>query len=155
MRKLLLATLLIALTMLTLTASFAAQAKPKEAKGKAKKARKITVTMTGRAEVPGPGDPDGQGSVIFTFDESKGEVCYEMKVSKIQTATAAHIHQGAAGKAGDVKVGLDAPANGSAKGCKSADAALITDILANPKNYYVNVHNAEFPNGAIRGQLGK
>ncbi|MBS1786273.1 MAG: CHRD domain-containing protein [Acidobacteria bacterium] len=31
----------------------------------------------------------------------------------------------------------------------------INDIMKNPGNYYVNVHTAEFPNGAIRGQLGK
>jgi hypothetical protein len=29
------------------------------------------------------------------------------------------------------------------------------DIIKNPGNYYVNVHNAEFPKGAIRGQLVK
>jgi len=27
------------------------------------------------------------------------------------------------------------------------------DIIKNPANYYVNVHNAEFSNGALRGQL--
>ena len=30
---------------------------------------------------------------------------------------------------------------------------VVADILANPEDYYVNVHNAEFPSGAIRGQL--
>ena len=30
---------------------------------------------------------------------------------------------------------------------------LLKDILRNPENYYVNVHNAPFPNGAVRGQL--
>ncbi len=29
----------------------------------------------------------------------------------------------------------------------------VAEILANPSAYYVNVHNAEFPSGAIRGQL--
>ena len=117
MRKLL-PSILVVLAVPLLLASVAAQGM---GKGKAKKARPLTVTLTGRAEVPGPGDPDGKGTAKFTFDESKGEVCYELKVSKIQTATAAHIHQGEVGKAGDVKVGLDVPANGSAKGCKSAD----------------------------------
>ena len=30
---------------------------------------------------------------------------------------------------------------------------LIADILENPENYYFNVHNTEYPGGAIRGQL--
>jgi hypothetical protein len=32
---------------------------------------------------------------------------------------------------------------------------VVTDLLANPAGYYVNVHNAEFRAGAIRGQLSK
>jgi hypothetical protein len=35
----------------------------------------------------------------------------------------------------------------------SASAADIADILANPQNYYFNVHTALNPSGAIRGQL--
>jgi len=76
-------------------------------------------------------------------------------VKDLPEATAAHIHEGAVGKDGPVKVGLDAPKGGSAKGCKSADAAVVKDIMANPANYYVNVHNAAYKSGAIRGQLSK
>ena len=67
----------------------------------------------------------------------------------------AHIHEGAAGKDGPPKVTFDPPKTGSAKGCNPADAALIKAIMQNPADYYVNVHNAAFPKGAVRGQLSK
>jgi hypothetical protein len=115
--------------------------------------KELVVTLTGAAEVPGPGDSNGSGTVKLTLNPDKGEVCYELTVANIQEATAAHIHEGAAGKDGPVKVGLDAPKMGTAKGCKSADAALIQAIMQNPANYYVNVHTGDFPKGAVRGQL--
>jgi hypothetical protein len=31
--------------------------------------------------------------------------------------------------------------------------ATAQEILANPEDFYVNVHNAEHPSGAVRGQL--
>ena len=40
-----------------------------------------------------------------------------------------------------------------ASGCASADDAVTSAILANPAGYYVNIHNADFPDGAVRGQL--
>jgi CHRD domain-containing protein len=116
---------------------------------------KATAKLTGAAEVPGPGDPKGSGTVQVTLDPAKGEVCYELSVADIQEATAAHIHEGAMGKEGPVKLALDAPKTGSAKGCKSADAAVIKAMMQDPDDYYVNVHNAAFPKGAVRGQLSK
>ena len=109
--------------------------------------------LTGDTEVPGPGDTNGSGTVQVTFNPDKGEVCYELSVVNIQEATAAHIHEGALGKEGPVKVALEAPKTGAAKGCTKADAPVIIAILANPTGYYVNVHNAAFPKGAVRGQL--
>jgi CHRD domain len=116
---------------------------------------KIKANLTGAAEVPGPGDPDGGGTVQVTLNPDKNEVCYDLTLTKVDEATAAHIHEGAVGKDGPVKVGLDAPKGGSAKGCKTAEAAVVKDIMANPANYYVNVHNAAHPKGAVRGQLVK
>jgi CHRD domain len=116
---------------------------------------KIKANLTGAAEVPGPGDPDGGGTVQVTLNPDKNEVCYDLTLTKVDEATAAHIHEGAVGKDGPVKVGLDTPKGGSAKGCKTAEAAVVKDIMANPANYYVNVHNAAHPKGAVRGQLAK
>ena len=35
------------------------------------------------------------------------------------------------------------------------DRDLLKDIIQHPQDYYVNVHNADFPGGAIRGQMSK
>jgi hypothetical protein len=143
MRHIVLSTFVLTLALLT-SAHLAAAAE-----------MKAQANLTGAAEVPGPGDPDGSGAVQVTLNTEKNEVCYDLTVTKIDEATMAHIHEGAAGKEGPVKVGLDTPKGGSAKGCKTADAAVVKDIMGNPANYYVNVHNAAYPKGAVRGQLTK
>lgn len=118
--------------------------------------RKFTTDLTGAAEVPGPGDPDGSGTASITLNPGQGEVCFELTVSDIAAATAAHIHVGPVGVAGPVVVGLAPPTSGSSSGCVSGvDRDLIKNILQHPEEYYVNVHNAEFPPGALRGQLSK
>jgi len=101
-------------------------------------------------------DADGMGHANFKVDAAKNQICYDMMVEKIAPATMAHIHKGAAGASGPVAVPLDKPgADGKVSGCATAAPDMIKDILANPGNYYVNVHNAEFGGGAIRGQLSK
>jgi hypothetical protein len=117
--------------------------------------RPLSTTLTGAAEVPGPGDTDGTGTASITLNHGKGEVCYELSVDKIAAANAAHIHAGAVDKAGPPIANLTPPTNGSSKGCVALDKDKIKDVMQNPANYYVNVHNAEFPDGAVRGQLGK
>ncbi len=117
--------------------------------------RPLTATLTGAAEVPGPGDADGSGTAKITLNHGKGQICYELSVSNIGTATAAHIHTGGSRVAGPVLIGLDAPADGSSEGCVNLPKSKIKAIMKNPARYYVNVHNAEFPDGAVRGQLSK
>jgi len=103
--------------------------------------------------VPGPGDPDGSGFAKLRLNPGLGQICYSITVTGIESATMAHIHEGDEGTAGPVVVGLEPPRDGSSEGCASADRALVKDIMKNPSDYYVNVHNADFPAGAVRGQL--
>lgn len=120
-------------------------------------AAKTTLTATlqgGAAEIP-TGDPDGGGTASITIDPVTREVCWDITVTNIAAATASHIHVGAAGVAGDVVVPLDTDGfTGSTTGCLTVPAgADLAAILATPAGFYVNVHTADFPGGAVRGQL--
>ncbi len=113
----------------------------------------LTATLSGAQEVPGPGDPDGTGTARVTINLGKSTLCYELAVSNIAPATAAHVHEGEAGTSGGVVVGLNPPTSGTSSGCTVIDAELAKEIAKDPAEYYVNVHNTAFPNGAVRGQL--
>ena len=117
--------------------------------------RPFTATLIGANEVPPPGSPVAYGSAAVTINRDEAMVCYALSVSNLQPpAAAAHIHRGEAGVAGPVVVPFEPPVDGAASGCvDSVDRALIEAINDNPGGFYVNIHNPEFPAGAIRGQL--
>ena len=115
----------------------------------------LYANMTGAQEAPGPGDPDGSGWAVFYLNQGQGTISYELYVEDIATPLAAHIHIAQPGSPGPVVVPLMAPTNGSSMGVAEVDRELIKAIRKNPENYYVNVHNAIYPPGAIRGQLTK
>ena len=119
--------------------------------------QEFAADLSGEEEVPGPGDPDGSGMVSVKVNLSKRQVCFDLMVADIGPATAAHIHVGPPGVAGPVVVPLNPPpTDGSSSGCaNNVDQRLLRNIIRHPEEYYVNVHNAEFPSGAIRGQLSK
>ena len=115
--------------------------------------RSFTVALTGETESPA-GDPVGTGTSTIRLRAGQGQVCYRLSVENLAQAAAAHIHRGASGVAGPVVVPLTTPgADGTSSGCAPATRAVVSAILARPASYYVNVHTAEFPAGAVRGQL--
>jgi aldose sugar dehydrogenase len=119
--------------------------------------QEFSIEMTGAEEAPGPGDPDGSGMANITINLSKRQVCFALMVSDIGPATAAHIHIAPPGEPGPVVVPLNPPpTDGSSTGCaNNVDRSLLRNIMQHPERYYVNVHNEEFPAGAVRGQLSQ
>jgi hypothetical protein len=118
----------------------------------------------------------GSGNATITFDlnrDSGGTVTgatarFEVVLRGFPTTTAitlAHIHQGAAGANGSVRVdtGLRAAepmvlSTGGTTITRSGinvEAALANDIVNNPAGYYFNVHSQTNPGGVVRGQLTK
>ncbi|HMM43833.1 MAG TPA: ScyD/ScyE family protein, partial [Thermomicrobiales bacterium] len=112
----------------------------------------LTASLHGDADIP-PGDPDGFGFAKVRIDLVTSQVCYRLSVAATDTPVAAHIHHGAAGTNGPVVVPFTAPADGLSNGCVDITADLAAAIANNPSEYYVNVHTATFPAGAVRGQL--
>lgn len=107
--------------------------------------------LTGSGETGG-GSPTGKAE--FRAEVEDGAFCYTL----IQTGlkpTMAHIHSGAAGADGAVVLPLEITTPTDGDRCAALTGDQLTAILAAPENFYVNIHTAEFPKGAVRGQLAK
>lgn len=118
--------------------------------------RPFSATLTGANEVnaqgvPNQGDPDGAGAVTLQINPGQGEVCWSITVSGVAPIFAAHIHVAPSTAPGPIVV----PLNPFTGGCTSVDRDLALAIVRDPGAYYVNVHNADFPAGALRGQLSR
>ncbi|GAB1640150.1 CHRD domain-containing protein [Krasilnikovia sp. MM14-A1259] len=123
--------------------------------------RFFAATLRGRDEVPvagGPavGDPDGEATGLVRVQGNR--VTFAFRWKKIGAPTLGHIHQGKSGVNGDVKVPLfttamPATVNAAAGITTVSDPAIADAIRREPANFYLNLHTAEFPGGAVRGQL--
>lgn len=112
---------------------------------------KLAATLVGPNE-PAGGDADGTGAFAVSIDPDAGDFCYTLTADKIAKPTAAHVHTGAVGTNGPPIVTIDVTGNDGDE-CVAVEPDVLKTIIANPAGYYVNVHTADFPAGAIRGQL--
>ena len=64
----------------------------------------LSAKLKGNQEVPGPGDRNGKGEGFFSVKAKKGALCFQLSWKKIEEPSAGHIHKGAEGVAGDIKV---------------------------------------------------
>lgn len=133
----------------------------------------LTAHLSGAVEVSpttgalGAGDPDGSGDAAVRL---RGDTLdFALSWSKIGAPTRGHVHIGAAGVNGGIEVPFFeklAPGStdayvqqipGSAAGVTGTvtglDPAVVAAVAADPAGFYVNVHTAEFPAGAVRGQM--
>jgi CHRD domain len=135
----------------------AAIALPAGAAHRSSHVSKPMAAMSGLEE-PGGGDANGYGAARF---EIKGRrVCFVILAREIDPVVAGHIHRGAVGQNGPIVVDLLGAGNtglpGRRRDCVNASSrALAREIGHNPTRFYVNLHNAAFPDGAIRGQLSR
>jgi len=111
------------------------------------------------------GDADGSGVAIIRIDSARGLLCYSMVVRDISPPTepapgvgSAHIHGPLPVTGIAIDLDTEFMATGTdvyvARDCMSVDSGTIDAVLADPDLFYVNVHNVEFPTGAVQGSLG-
>jgi len=151
-----------AAALFAVAAVLAAAAGPATAAGADGADRIASANLKGKFEVPPPGDPDGKGQ--FSAVITTTQLCYSLSARKIGGATAAHIHLGDPTVAGPIVVTLITPNRDGVSDCivpvpdadddtttlSESELDAIRDAL---ELYYINVHSAEFPAGAVRGQL--
>lgn len=106
--------------------------------------------------VPGGGagerataDFNGEGNL------DTGKVCYYFEGYNLGKVTGAHIHRGAEGDTGAEVAALEVGGEDVDEVCMEMDQALLAEIAADPSAFYVDVHTAKFPDGAVRGQLSE
>jgi hypothetical protein len=129
---------------------------------------KITTKLTAVDPVTGviTGDKDGTGKAEFELIPEIGQICYEIEVQGIAKPTepapglgSAHIHFLEGPPVGGIAVDLEADFEPKgedefkATGCVEVNEDLLSQIVGHPEAFYVNIHNAEFPGGALAGVL--
>ncbi|MEU9174206.1 CHRD domain-containing protein [Streptomyces sp. NPDC048420] len=123
----------------------------------------LAASLRGANEVPVAGGPavgDRDGAALEFIKVKGDKVSVAVKWAGVARPTALHIHQGARGVNGGIKVDftdlLKSSRNHTVTGTvKVDDKALLARLKADPNSFYANLHTGEFPGGAVRGQLHK
>ena len=107
------------------------------------------------------GDPNLSGDADLAVNPRKGTVCFDIDVDQsvkgARTIVAVHIHPGPVAETCDTEdcappIDLDF-ANQGLHGCAHAGRQLLSSLVDEPEQFFLDVHTANFPAGAIRGQL--
>ncbi|MFF4798013.1 CHRD domain-containing protein [Streptomyces sp. NPDC001351] len=123
----------------------------------------LAASLRGANEVPvagGPavGDQDGAALEFIKVQDDRVSVAVTWRGTGKPTML--HIHQGARGTNGGVKVDFTDLLKNSKRHSVTGtvevkDAALLAALKSDPGSFYANLHTTEFPGGAVRGQLHK
>ncbi|MFJ6837525.1 CHRD domain-containing protein [Streptomyces sp. NPDC091209] len=121
----------------------------------------LVASLRGANEVPVQGGPavgDKDGAALEFIKVKGNKVSVAVTWRGTGRPTSLHIHQGAKGTNGGVKIDfgglLDRIKGHTVVGTvKVEDRALLDTLKTDPGSFYANLHTTEFPGGAVRGQL--
>ncbi|MGW3099120.1 CHRD domain-containing protein [Streptomyces sp. NPDC001102] len=123
----------------------------------------LATSLRGANEVPVPGGPaagdkDGAALEFIKIDGDRVSVAVTWRGTGRPTRL--HLHQGAKGTNGDVRIDFSGLLKHSRRhsvtgAVEVQDPALLDALRNDPGSFYANLHTAEFPGGAVRGSLHK
>ena len=156
------AVVLVAILSVSVSVIFANQINAQQQNG-------YLTVLNGKNEVPSHPDVTATGMSGFIVNSGNSKVWYQIEGEGLKGVTQAHIHSGKASENGPVVAtlfkGSKDTVNGAlVQGSITADklegplkGKSISDLvsLIDKSSAYVNVHTQSFPDGEIRGQIGK
>lgn len=145
----------IAVTALVLAGAGVFGAESAGASGRPLIAALAASNEVNNAGAPVPGDAGATGFAYLTLTQGQAEICFELAFDNLTTPPSrAHIHRGVVGVNGPVVATFyETGSPALTKGCVAVLESLVKEIRKSPADFYVNVHNATAPGGAVRGQL--
>ena len=108
--------------------------------------------LSGDQEVPAVAT-NATGSVAVTYNASLLTAVIEVSTTGVDDATAAHLHQGAAGTNGGVLVALTQDAENVARWFANTPLDADGAAALQSGDTYINVHTPANPGGELRGQV--
>ena len=113
------------------------------------KGHTFNIQLSGATEL----NTDGKGLLKLNLKPSQHKICYELSASNVATVSSIQVHSGGIYRVGPMVLEMKTATQDLMKGCQNLDPELAMDIIHTPENYCVTIVNAEFPHGALRGQI--
>ena len=135
----------------------------------AQEGKMIIIFLSGKDEVP-PTESNASAWAKFQSVDNDSQLSYWVSIVGLKEITGAHLHKGSVGQNGDIVAVLSEAKSAeggnetiSLKGNITKDGLQgplegkeVSDLVSLMRNgsAYVNVHNNEYKDGVIRGQIG-
>jgi hypothetical protein len=99
------------------------------------------------------GSPNGSALAVVTTNASTSQLCWEFsQLKNVSSPTVARLFRNFPGATG--KGGFDLGRRYKHSGCIHLEPEVLGLIGEKPGQFYLNIHNARYPFGAVRGPLG-
>lgn len=119
---------------------------------------RFCIKLIGSEEFPGPGDPDGLAIGTLHINKKSCDISWWLLLGNLEPPfTGFHIHgplSFASPQIADIFIFLTTDHETMVlEGSTHVDESKLEAILKTPTLYYLNLHNKQFPGGAVRGSL--